>query len=177
VKLSSIQMETFDYNGSGRWTMESIQRRYADHARRYHVEALFDLTPRRYDDGTKHWIYPVMERVIDGIGAGDAACIEIGIEFVESDEKFPFGKTLKSRTARTLRRALLTPYQVERIRRRVIGMLVAGHVPHEFRDYAKLLKKIGVGPQWVEIRDGISRTNPYVERFYNYINQTAEEAP
>lgn len=40
-----------------------------------------------------------MHEVIEAIGAGDLACIRIGIEFMEEDVKFPFGKILKSNTA------------------------------------------------------------------------------
>ncbi len=163
-------MQIIDYNGSGRWTLEAIRRRYDEYARRLHVETPFDLTPREHEEGDKRWVYPVMEQVIRGIEAGDAACIELGIEFVEEDEKFPFGKILKAKAARGLRRAHLTAEQIERIRQRVIGMLVAGHVPHEFREYAKLLRKVGAGERWSAVHDRLDQANPYVMRFYEYLN-------
>ena len=40
-----------------------------------------------------------MMKVIEGIEAGDLACVRLGIEFIEEDAKFPFGKTLKSNAA------------------------------------------------------------------------------
>ena len=56
---------------------------------------------------------------------------------------FRCGKILKSNVARALRRATLM--KEERIRRRIVSMMLAGNVPHEFREYKKLLR----GLAWV----------------------------
>ena len=48
-------------------------------------------------------------------------------------------------------------------------MLLAGNVPHEFKEYAKLLRRIGVGGWWPVIEQQISRENRYVMRYYNYL--------
>lgn len=112
-----------------------------------------------------------MFEVIKGIETGDEACIEIGIEFIEEDERFRFGRLIKSNTARSLRRAVLTSEQVERIRRRVAQMLIAEHVPREYREYAKLLRKVGMGDWWPFIDKRANRNNQYVLRYYNYFNQ------
>jgi hypothetical protein len=166
-------VKVIDYNGTGRWTLDAIRERYAEHARRFHVQVPTDLKPREHSDGAARWIYPVMEQVIAGIEAGDPACVELGVEFIQEDQTFPFGKVLKSNTARALRRASLDAGQVERVRDRVVGMLVAGHVPHEFREYAKLLRKIGLGERWDSVRERLDRSNPYVMRFYDYLNSVA----
>ena len=163
-------MEVIDYNGPGRWTRDAIRARYAEYARRFGIRVPIDLRPREHSDDTRRWVYPVMEQVIDGIEAGDPACVELGIEFIEEDQKFPFGKMLKSNTARALRRASLRAEQVERVRKRVIGMLIAGHVPHEFREYAKLLRTVGVGEGWASVLGQLDQSNPYVMRFYEYLN-------
>jgi len=105
------------------------------------------------------WIYPVMYKVIAGIEQGDAACRRIGAEFIEEDRKFTFGKIVKSNTARALRRSELTTEEQERIRRRLVAMLIEGNVPHEYKQYVKLLKKIGVG----EYRDEVESRNQTVE--------------
>jgi hypothetical protein len=114
----------------------------------------------------RHRVYPVMEKVIEGIEAGDLACVRLGIEFIEEDAKFTFGKILKSNTARALRRASLSDEQRQRIRRRVLGMLRAGHVPHEFREYARLVKKIGF--EAAEL-GGVPGTSKRVSRFRAYL--------
>jgi hypothetical protein len=167
-------VKVIDYNGPGRWTLDAIRDRYAEHARRFHVHVPNELRPREHSDSARRWVYPVMEQVIAGIELGDPACVELGIEFIEEDQRFPFGRILKANTARALRRASLKAEQVERIRDRVIGMLVAGHVPHEFREYAKLLRKIGVGDRWASVRDRLDQSNPFVMRFYEYLNATTE---
>jgi hypothetical protein len=164
-------VKVIDYNGTGRWTLDAIRERHAAHARRLHVRAPTALRPREHSDGATRWIFPAMEQVIAGIEAGDPACVELGVEFIEEDQRFPFGKILKANTARALRRASLDAGQVERVRDRVIGMLVAGHVPREFREYAKLLRKIGVGERWDSVRERLDHANPYVMRFFDYLNR------
>lgn len=162
-------MEVIDYNGEGRWSRVAIVARYTDYAERLGI-AIRDLSPMESAGRGRRRVYPVMYNVIDGIESGDAACVRIGIEFIEEDAKFPFGKILKSNTARALRRASLTHGQRERIRRRVLDMLRAGHVPHEFREYAKLLKKVGVRLGDV---DDVPGTSERVSRFRSYLQAAA----
>lgn len=164
-----------DYDGTGRWSRESIVQRYNEYARQYGVKLPPDLKPEETTNGTTHWVYPVMFEVIKAIEAGDPAAIQIGVEFIEEDLTFMFGKGLKSGTARALRRAALSPEQAERVRKRVIQMLLAGHVPHEYQDYAKLLRKVGVGAWWSGVEEQIDRSNPYVMRFYRYFTQFVVE--
>ncbi|QEG26597.1 hypothetical protein GobsT_13400 [Gemmata obscuriglobus] len=160
-----------DYNGAGRWSRAAILARYGELARRLRIEAPADLRPLEVTAAGERWIYPVMMRVIEGIERGDAACVELGIAFIEEDSPFPFGRVLKSNTARALRRAALTPEQQERIRRRVVAMLVAGNTPREYREYAKLVRRIGVGNWWAQAEGRLNLTSPYVRRYYNYFKQ------
>jgi hypothetical protein len=112
-----------------------------------------------------------MERVIEGIGRGDAACIELGVEFIEEDRPFPFGRILKSNAARALRRAELTAAQKERVRKRVIEMLIAGNTPREYRQYGKLVRKIGLGEWWVLAQGRLNLASPHIRRYYDYFRQ------
>jgi hypothetical protein len=161
-------MPTYDYNGQGRWASEAVLARYEEYARRYRVPSPIALAPLVHDAADGRRIYPVMFKVIDGIQAGDAACVELGVELVESDQRMPFGMVLKSNAAKALRRATLTPGQRERVRERVIGMLLAGHVPREYREYAKLLRKIGAGARWAGVGELVDRSNPHLMRYYDY---------
>jgi hypothetical protein len=162
-------MEVFDYNAEGRWSRTEILARYASYAAEMGVVPR-DLSPMEHSERGQHWVYPVMMTVIVGIEAGDAACVRLGIEFIEEDSKFPFGKTLKSNTARALRRAPLTEDQKQRIRRRVFGLLRAGHIPHEYREYARLVRKIGFSAEEVP---EVHTTNPYVARFHLYFQEAS----
>ncbi len=127
---------------------------------------------RSHPEGAHSWRGPLglpgHGKVIAGIESHDRACIALGIEFIEEDQHFTFGKILKSNTARALRRADLTEGQIGRLRKRIVQMLVNGNVPHEFKQYAKLLRKIGVGDLWPEI-EKVPRTNPYVMRWCQYL--------
>jgi hypothetical protein len=162
-------MEIVDYNGEGKWLKDEILRRYSQYCKEQEVSEPLDLRPRELVSGEKKWIYPVMERVIEGIEKGDAACKRLGIEFIEEDGKFPFGKILKSNTARALRRVALTPDEQERVRKRLVNMLLTGNVPHEYKQYVRLLKKVGAGNHWDEIERQINRSNDYVMRYYRYL--------
>ena len=164
-------MEIIDYNGTGRWSRQAILERYGTYAQQLRVSQPLDLAPREYKERQRRWVYPVMDEVIKGIEIGDEACIKIGVEFMEEDERFSFGRTIKSNTVRALRRAVLTSEQVERIRRRVAQMLIAEHVPRAYQEYAKLLRKVGLGEWWPFIEERTNRDNLHVLRYYNYFQQ------
>src|ERR1700730_14461192 len=136
-------IEIRDYNGAGEWTAAAIQERYLRLAKSIRQKELRDLTPATVTEGSVRWVYPVMDKVIVGIEAGDAACVELGVEFIERAGKQPFGRILHSNTARALRRATLKPAQIDRLRTCILAMLVKGLVPREFREYTKLLRRIG----------------------------------
>ncbi|MGA3129342.1 MAG: hypothetical protein ABSD59_00970 [Terracidiphilus sp.] len=114
-----------------------------------------------------------MEEIINLIEAGDRAAIEIGIEFIQEDDFFVFGRILKSNTARALRRASLTPEQQARIRERLVGMMLSGQVPGEWHEYKKLLRHVGLGSLWPVLEDGVDRKNKYVMRYFNYLDRFA----
>jgi len=162
-------MTVIDYNGTGFWSAEEILARYAGYAKKHSIQSPRDLTPVVHGEGNQRWIYPVMDRVVEGIEAGDLACAEIGIEFIEEDQSFAFGQILKSNAARALRRVELTEAQKERIRRRIVAMLIAGYLPREFRQYAKLARKIGLGEVLNQIKELVPRDKPRVQRYYAYL--------
>ena len=139
AKSAKNEIVVHDYNGEGRWSCAEILLHYGRYAAELGI-AVRDLSPEEVLKGNERWVYPVMERVIAGIEAGDLACVRLGVEFIEEDGKFMFGKILKAKTARALRRAALSEEQKGRIRRRVFGMLRRGIVPHEFGDYARLVE-------------------------------------
>ena len=160
-------MEIIDYNGEGRWSRAEILGRYTRYVAEIGIVPR-DLSPMEHAERGRRWVYPVMMKVIEGIEAGDLACVRLGIEFIEEDAKFPFGKTLKSNAARALRRACLSDEQKQRIRQRVFGLLRAGHIPHEYREYARLVRKIGFDTSEVPVVDV---SDPYVARFRAYFEQ------
>ena len=164
-------MQVVDYNGTGFWSVDEVRARYATYASRFRIAAPRDLNPVVYSNGDKQWIYSVMARVIEGIEHGDLACAELGIEFIEEDQPFAFGRILKSNTARALRRTSLTDEQKERIRKRVVEMLGRRYLPREYRQYAKLARKIGLG-SWLSRLEEQS-DNPWAKHYYTYLKEHA----
>jgi len=166
-------MTVIDYNGSGFWGVDAVLLRYARYARRYGIAMPRDLKPLLHSANDKQWIYPIMDRVIEGIQSGDPACADLGVEFIEENASFTFGRILKSNTARALRRAALTDEQKERIRKRITEMLEAGYLPREFRQYAKLARKIGLVEWLPRIVRLAQLGDPWVQHYYSYFKEYA----
>lgn len=164
--------EVRDYNGVGDWSLVGIQKRYRDLARRLRQPVL-DLMPKETVQGDVRWIYPLMDEVVVGIKRGDAACVELGVQFIESGPAQPFGKSLHSNTARALRRAVLTPEQVDRLRARILRMLTRSEVPREYSDYAKLVRRVGLGDDWPRTREAVDASNPHVMVHVRYFEAVA----
>jgi hypothetical protein len=115
------------------------------------------------------WITHLMEALIERMKQGELAAAEIGIELIEEDGGFAFGRILKSNTARALMRCDLTQAQRERIRLRVVWMLRRGFMPGEFRDYARLLRRIGLGPDGEESLREVDLTSPWSTWYVRYL--------
>ncbi|HTB63480.1 MAG TPA: hypothetical protein VK737_07815 [Opitutales bacterium] len=166
-----------DYNGVGRWSVAEVQKRYLEHCKRLKIKNPQIPQPMETAEGDGHWIYPIMYAVIEGIKRGDKACLVLGIEFIEEDDFFVFGRILKANTAKALRQAELTDDHIARVRKRIVEMLLAGNVPWEFREYAKLLRHIGIGDGRTQIEEGLPAANPYVRRYINYLLTNQPLAP
>jgi hypothetical protein len=170
-------MKVYSYNGTGFWSVEEVLRRYAEYARVFGITQPRDRTPLTTLDGDIERIYPVMDRVIEGIEAGDLGCAELGVEFIQTSDSFPFGMTIKSNVARALRRTTLTEAQKERIRRRVVEMLEAAYLPREFRQYAKLARKLGLSEFLQRIKQlAALSSNARVQRYCKYFEENSLSA-
>jgi len=55
-------------------------------------------------------------------------------------------------------------------------MLVNGSIPREFREYAKLLRHVGITSWWPMVEQQIDRNNPYAMRYYEYLRQSCLKA-
>lgn len=169
-------MKVHDYNGTGKWAREAIVSRYLEHAAKLGVEQPLHLKPVELVRGEEHWIYPVMDQIITGIHSGDEACAVIGVEFLEEDRKFSFGANLKARTARALRQTEVSPALAERLRRRIVSMLLEGNVPREYREYARLLRRVGFEKWWPRLSGQVPKENPYVMRYFSYFRLVHERS-
>ncbi|WP_439574573.1 hypothetical protein [Phreatobacter sp.] len=160
-------VQIIDHNGTGDWSEAAILRRYRMHCRSVGIQPR-PLAGRRMRQGERLWISPVLDAVIEGVRQHDAGCIAIGVELIEADDFMPFGRLHKSRMARELRRVDLDERLRERLRARIVAMLKAGNVPHEFRHYVRLLKSIGFEDCRADIA-GAQPDNRYVRRWVRYL--------
>jgi hypothetical protein len=168
--------EVRDYNGVGDWSVAAIQTRYRYLAKKLRLSPR-TLQPREHAKGDTRWIYPLMEEVVAGIKEGDGACVELGVQFIESGPPQPFGRALHSNTARALRRAALNADQVLRLRSRILGMLSRSQVPREYGDYAKLLRSIGLGEDWLRTRAIVDEGHPHVMEHVRYFEAVLSRHP
>lgn len=167
-------MKVIDFNSIGFWSVEEILKRYSEYVRLFGITQPRELTPSTHSTNDTKWIYPLMDRVVEGIEAGDLGCAELGIEFIQTGDSFSFGKITKSNVARALRRTTLTEAQKERIRRRVIEMLEAGYLPREFRQYAKLARKLGLREYLPRIKQlAALNSDAWVQRYCAYFEEYA----
>jgi hypothetical protein len=51
--------EIRDYNGQGRWSRESIERRFESYAKTFGT-TIDELKPIIHEEGSVRWIYPVL---------------------------------------------------------------------------------------------------------------------
>jgi len=164
-------VEIIDFNGSGEWSAQAVHQRYLKYSERYGLRRARELKCREHTEGAVRWVYPIIEAVVDGIKAADPACLDLGVEFIENGHKQPFGRILHSKVARALRQAPLNPEHVARLRARILSMLIERQVPHEYHEYAKLLRRIGLGEAWASTRQRVDEGNPYVMRYVNYFDR------
>jgi hypothetical protein len=164
-------MKIIDLNGTGEWSVIRLRERYRVYCGELGCAQSIDLASYKHTNKDRRWIYPFLKNIIEGIREKDPACVALGIDLVESDQKIPFGQKLKSKTARELRRSSLSDQQKARLRKRIVRMLIAGIIPHEFTEYYKLLRTIGVEDIWPDLHSNIPRDNRFAMRFYNALLQ------
>lgn len=158
--------EIRDYNGKGNWSRESVETRFKSYSKSLGT-TIEKLEPRIYEEASVKWIYPLAEAVAEGIEKKDPACIELGIELIETSESMPFGMILKSNAARMLRRnaILLTADQRDRIRKRVADMIISEYMPREFLQYVKLAKEVGFGGEVARLESEADLGNRWVRHY------------
>ena len=158
--------EIRDYNGQGLWSRESIEDRFNSYAKTLGT-TISKLEPRVHEEGLIKWIYPLADAIADGIEKKDPACIELGIELIETSDSMPFGMILKSNAARALRRnaSLLTESQRDRVRKRVAYMLISAYMPREFLQYVKLAKKVGFSSEIARVESEADLGNRWVRHY------------
>lgn len=139
-------MRDRDNDGKGRWAYAAIDARYAAAVKKA-GERPRQLVPDVASYiAQRGWLSAKMDEVFKGMRNGDRNCAWLAIELIEEDGGFAFGKLIKARAARELKCFKLNEQQKQRIRARVVTMLERQFMPHEFKQYVRLLRRVGPGP-------------------------------
>ncbi len=77
-------------------------------------------------------------RVGFGVRAGDLACVEIAIRFIELHHIGSYSGYVRARLARSLKSASLDDAQKRRLDRHFSGLILENEKTDEFREYARL---------------------------------------
>jgi len=156
--------KTFNFNPTGKWSLESVQSEYRELARRFAVADGFELAPRTYSNSHGTWIYNIMDSVADGVRLGDGPSLELAIRYIEDDSLDLWSGYIRARMARDLRHVSLSDAQQARLARNFIDRLFYRRVRQEFREYIRLFRVIGVAPYRQELERLRSTHEAYIRR-------------
>lgn len=111
---------------------------------------------------------PILRQVLEGVAAGDAACVQIAVDLVCSDARLPFGKVFKDQASDALRRSALSSLQSGRLRTHAIERLRSGFVPPEFKRFARLIRQIGLADHRQALEELVP-TGPRIAWYRSYL--------
>lgn len=121
--------DVHDFNNSETFTLERILAEYQRLCKQHRVKPDPAFLPQRHEERGETWIYPIWEKVIDGIRESNPACIDLGIWCLETPEPIMFGRSIRSSIVRELGRAKLKTIQADRLRKLIPRLLMSRH-PH-----------------------------------------------
>jgi hypothetical protein len=135
------------YHGVPRgWSADEI---FAAHALMHGTYSISDFEigrwaapswmPQRYE-----WLRykETLNRVAEGIRAGDDACSEIAIRYIELQYIGSYSGFIRTKLARALRHAKLDDRQKSRLNEHLLKLVLARDYAEEFREYWKLWRLI-----------------------------------
>lgn len=95
--------------------------------------------PERYE-----WLQyrQTLYRVADGVLAGDAACVDLALRFIELRYIGSYSGFVRSLLSRRLKHASLTEHQCRRLHVHFSSLVLNGERTQEFRDYLRLWRRI-----------------------------------
>jgi hypothetical protein len=161
-------MPSIDLNGQDEWSLEAVRRRYLEYSRCLGVSSQLALAAETLKRESSDWTMPILQQVLDGVTAGDVACVQIAVDLVCSDARLPFGKIFKDRASDMLRRSSLSSLQYELLRTHAIARLRSGFVPPEFKHFARLIRQIGLAEHRQALEELVP-AGPRIAWYRNYL--------
>lgn len=92
----------------------------------------------------KGWLHyrGTVHRLAEGVRAGDAACAELAIRYIELHYIGSHAGYLRARLASALKQASLDAGQRRRLHDHFAVLCLRGEQPHEFKEYFRLWRRI-----------------------------------
>lgn len=92
----------------------------------------------------KGWLHyrRTVRRLAEGIRAGDAACAELAIRYIELHYIGSYAGYLRARLASALKHATLDAGQCRRLHDHFAALCLRGEQTHEFKEYFRLWRRI-----------------------------------
>lgn len=94
-----------------------------------------------------------ISNIADGIRAGDPACVELGVRFIEAQVYVSGSGYMRTCIARRLKRASLSEEQKQRLSAHFLGLLQNAVALHEYEPYLKLWRIIITSAHLERVRE------------------------
>ncbi|WP_434339813.1 hypothetical protein [Motilimonas cestriensis] len=158
-------MMKINYNPDGKWSVESVQKRYRELSLVYGGVGDFFPEPKVYiNQRGAMWTYNIMKSVVDGVQLGDKACIQLSIEYIQDNLVASTTGYIRERMARALCTAELSNSQKKALVNVFLTMLENGNLQQQFREYIRLFKYIGIEPYLKDIERYRLSEKQYIRR-------------
>ena len=141
-------------------------------------EHRFSLTPYMPSEKIDHkgvWGGRVLDNLTKGIKNSEQSAIDLGCELIAKDEKYIFGKIIKSNIARALKNntKYISTYQQQQIFRVTLKLLGMEYFPRETEDYCKLVSKFDISG-FVKELDSIKTHSENADHWVSYLVSAAK---
>ena len=158
-----IPLEVYHGVPSG-WLAEEITNTHQE------LDGTFDISvPEVTEPGAPSW-FPdrynwlqyreILFRVADGVRAKDKACIEIAIRYIELRYIGSYSGYIRARLSRSLKSALLSEDQKQRLKGHFLGLLKSGEHTVDFREYFKLWRSLLTEEEKVDLINELGNGKP-----------------
>ena len=135
-----------------------------------HLGGAFPINgPRATEPGAPTWLFDranwlqyrrALYRIVDGVRAHDAACIELAIRFIELRYIGSYSGFVRARMANTLKHEVLSSDQKKRLNRVFMSIVHNKDYTEEFNSYAKLWRRIAQPDALMLLRSLTAQQSP-----------------
>ncbi len=168
--------ETLDvYHGIPKgWTKEEIIAMHQSQGGTFSLNSSMQIEPGApsWLPDRKNWLQyrKTLYLLSDGVAAGDSACVELCVQYLELRYIGSYSGFIRARFARKLKSAELTKLQIERLNKLFVKTVLNRDYTEEFKEYVKLWRKI-ISPSEIQVLELLASKNQGISerRWYTYL--------